>query len=136
HEVAILSIAFSFWPTQIGSISQWELDKKLSKENFTDVGIALGIATLLEKDLLIAREVIEESPDGDSYNSRHYQITPRGIAWMRDHKDHVVIKRDPRRPQATVAAWDDDIPCSRANLTAHLRRHRFAARLNCSVRRH
>jgi len=110
HEVTILSLAFAFWPTQIGSIGHWDMEKKLAKENFTDVGIALGIATLLEKDFLISRELLEDTQDGERYPVRHYQITPRGIAWMKDHKDLLVIKREPRRVQAASAPWDDDIP--------------------------
>jgi hypothetical protein len=110
HEVAILSLAFAFWPTQVGSIGQWELERKLAKDNYTEVGIALGIATLIEKKMLLSRELREESPEGDIYTTRHYQITPVGIAWLKEHKDLLIIKKDPRRASQTTGFSDDEIP--------------------------
>lgn len=47
YEVAILSTAFAFSPTPGGTISHWDLEKKLNKDRYTDVGIALGLSTLL-----------------------------------------------------------------------------------------
>jgi hypothetical protein len=107
HEVAILSIALAFWPTQVGSVSHWELERKLTREGYTDVGIALGISSLLERGLVVHREVHEESHDGDTYVAKHYQITPDGIAWLKGHKDLLTI----RTTSAPAHAFDDaDIP--------------------------
>jgi len=111
HEVAILSLTFAYWPTQVGSISQWELNRRLTQQGYTETGIALGIATLNEKKFLISREVTEEDSSGETYPSRHYQITPAGITWMKEHKDLLTIKKDDTPRRARAAPWeDDDIP--------------------------
>lgn len=79
YDVAILSTAFAFWPTSVGSISHWELEKKLKRDRYTEVGIALGIANLLDRNFLVERQLSEESSNGEYYNVKHYQITPEGI---------------------------------------------------------
>ena len=92
YDVAILTTAFAFWPTPTGSASHWELEKKLKRDRYTEVGIALGIANLLERKFLLEREVTEWDSVGEAYSTKHYQITPEGIAWLRSHKELLTIQ--------------------------------------------
>ncbi|MBH1527715.1 hypothetical protein I5T99_01450 [Stenotrophomonas maltophilia] len=118
NEIAVLSLAFAFWPTEIGSISHWDLDRKLSSAGLTEVGIALGVATLTEKNFLISRSLVEEDSNGQTYPVKHYQITPEGIQWMKLHKDLLVTRKEPVRPIPRKESMhpnnnfieDDDIP--------------------------
>ncbi len=107
QDVAILSLAFAFWPTPVGSISQWDIEKKLKRERFTEVGMALGIANLLDRGFIVEREVREGDPFGETYPAKHFQITPEGIAWLRSHKEVLTIQI-PLPP--AVAFSDDEIP--------------------------
>lgn len=108
YDVAILSTAFAFWPTSIGSISHWELEKKLKRDRYTEVGIALGIANLIDRSFLVERQVSEESSSGDYYDVKHYQITPEGIGWLRSHKELLTVKTD--SPKTAFEDMDDEIP--------------------------
>jgi hypothetical protein len=108
YDVAILSTAFAFWPTSIGSISHWELEKKLKRDRYTEVGIALGIANLLERKFLVERQLPEENFNGDSYDVKHYQITPEGIDWLRSHKELLIVKTEPIK--TTLDEMDDNVP--------------------------
>ncbi|MBR7778932.1 hypothetical protein [Undibacterium rugosum] len=107
YDVAILSTAFAFWPTSAGSISYWELEKKLKRDHFTELGIALGIANLLDRSFLVERQLLEESINGDYY-VKHYQITPDGIAWLRSHKELLTVKTE--EPKVGTKELDDEIP--------------------------
>lgn len=110
YEVAILSTAFAFWPTSVGSISHWELEKKLKTEQYTELGMALGIANLLDRGYLLERVVTEEG-SGDSYDVKHHQVTPDGIAWLQSHKELLTVRIPPRKPAKTgFEDMDDDIP--------------------------
>lgn len=104
YDVAILSTAFAFWPTSVGGISHWELEKKLKRDRFTEVGIALGIANLLDRSFLVERQLTEESINGD-YDVKHYQITPEGIGWLRSHKELLTVKTE--APKTGVEDIDD-----------------------------
>lgn len=107
YEVAILATAFTFWPTQIGSISHWELEKKLKAEKYTDVALALGLVNLLSKGYLLERLVTEEHNNYDSYESKHYQVTPEGIVWIQSHKNLLSIKSIPAN---SAFDFEEDIP--------------------------
>lgn len=108
YEVAILATAFAFWPTPTGSISHWELENKLKAEKYTDVALALGLVNLLGKGYILGRIVMEEHQNYETYESKHYQITPDGIAWIQSHKHLLNIKTLP-----VISTFDfdtDDIP--------------------------
>src|SRR6185312_7784909 len=92
QDVAILSTVFAFWPTQVGSISQWELERSLKRARYTGVGIALGIANLLDRRFIVERVVTEEDSNGDTYTAKHFQITPEGIAWIQAHKELLEVR--------------------------------------------
>jgi hypothetical protein len=108
NEVAILSTAFAFWPTPGGTISHWDLEKKLKKDRYTDVGIALGISTLLDRNYILERTISEEDTFGNEYTTKHYQITPEGIGWMRQHKDVLTIQIPAPKKQSSSDSFDDD----------------------------
>lgn len=111
YDVAILSTAFAFWPTPVGSISHWELEKKLKRERYTEVGIALGIANLIERNYLLERLVSEEDHGGEIYTVKHFQITPEGIAWIKRNKNLLTVQSPPPVPVKTgFEDMDDDIP--------------------------
>ncbi|HJW03919.1 MAG TPA: hypothetical protein VJ548_11590 [Azospira sp.] len=109
YDVAILTTTFAFWPTPAGSISHWDLEKKLKRDRYTEVGIALGIANLLEREFLLEREVTEWDSGGESYSAKHYQITPEGIAWLRSHKELLTIQSPPNE-KSTFSDFEEDIP--------------------------
>lgn len=109
YEVAILATAFAFWPTPTGSISHWDLDKKLKAEKYTDVGLALGLVNLLGKGYLLERIVMEEDQNYGSYESKHYQVTPDGIAWIQSHQQLLNIKTEITKSKSKFD-FDEDIP--------------------------
>jgi hypothetical protein len=108
YDVAILSTAFAFWPTLVGSISHRELESKLKRDQYTDVGIALGIANLLERSFLLERVLSEESSFGEVYDAKHYQITPEGIEWLRSHNELLTVKTE--RSKVSTSDLDDEFP--------------------------
>jgi len=109
YEVAILSTAFVFWPSADGSASHWELEKKLARLGYTDVGLALGIATLIERRLLVARIVTEQDDFGNSSVVKHYQVTPEGVEWIKSHKNLLEVRTKPKNRGAEIAAKFDDL---------------------------
>jgi hypothetical protein len=114
YEVAILALAFSFWPTPVGSVSHWEVEKRLRSNSFSEVAVALGVSGLLRREYILERTVVEEDSHYESMDVKHYQITPSGISWIESHKSllELRIAPPPRRPpfQAIKKSDDDDIP--------------------------
>lgn len=113
YEVSILASAFSFWPSQVGSISHWELEQKMRTTGYNDVALALGISGLLRRTYLLERIVMEEDNQYNSTDVKHYQITPQGISWLESHKELLELKITKTNPKTIAAQWDnmnDDIP--------------------------
>lgn len=122
YEVSILATAFAAWPTPVGSISHWDLEKKLQKEGFTDVGLALGISKLIGRSYLLERIVMEEDSHYGSVEVKHYQISPEGIKWIEMHSELLTLEvekvKSPYRTASPKPApaktgfddMDDDIP--------------------------
>ena len=110
YEVAILATAFAFWPTSIGSISHWDLEKKLKTEKYTEVGLALGLVNLLERGYLLERHVMEEDSNYGSFEAKHYQVTPQGITWIQSHKQLLTIKSTAIKSATNFDDFEDDIP--------------------------
>ena len=113
YEVAVLTASFAFWPTPIGSISHWELEKKLEGEKFNEVALALGIAGLVRRGFVVER-VVEEGEGFNTYDAKHYQVTPDGIRWIESHKGILTLTApEPKRkrpPSTGFDDMDDDIP--------------------------
>lgn len=107
YDVAILSTAFAFWPTSVGSISHWELEQKMKRGLYTEVEIALGIFNLLEKEFLVERQVTGEDSYGEVYLEKHYQITPEGIEWLRSHKELLSVRTAPTKASSPEVEQDD-----------------------------
>lgn len=110
YEIAILATTFAFWPTPTGSISHWELEKKLKSEKYTEVGLALGIVNLLARDYIVERNVTEEDINYGSHEIKHYQVTPKGIAWVQSHKQLFSLKIGTDKKAITFDDLGDDIP--------------------------
>ena len=110
YEVAILATAFAFWPTPTGSISHWELEKKLKAEKYTEVGLALGVVNLLGRGYILERLVTEEDLNYGSYETKHYQVTPEGIAWVQSHKQLLTLKTETVKLAPSFDELSDDIP--------------------------
>ena len=113
YEVSILTTAFAFWPTPVGSISHWDLEQKLRAESYTDVALALGISGLVRRGFILERIVEEEAQYGTS-EVKHYQVTPQGIQWIESHRNLLVLKveRSLKTKSATPSFedMDDEIP--------------------------
>jgi hypothetical protein len=110
YEFAILAIAFAFWPTPVGSISHWELEKKMKSERYTEVGLALGIVNLIAKKLILERVSMEDSEFG-IYEEKHYQVTPTGVDWIRSHKELLTVRAPSEKKTLNFAdAEDDELP--------------------------
>lgn len=113
YEVTVLTAAFAFWPTPIGSISHWELEKKLKGEGFNEVALALGVSGLFRREFILER-VVEEADGFESHEVKHYQITPQGIRWIESHRDILTLTApEPKRVRASSKGFedmDDDIP--------------------------
>lgn len=110
YDVAILATAFAFWPTPTGSISHWELEKKLKAEKYTEVGLALGIVNLLERRYIVERLVTEDDQNYGSIDIKHYQITPDGISWIQSHKQLLTLKTTASKSSPSFEDIDDTIP--------------------------
>lgn len=115
YEVAVLTLTFSFWPTPVGSVSHWEVEKKLKAAGFTDIAMALGVSGLLRRQYVIERIVSEEDSHYGSLDVKHYQITPKGIAWVESHRSLLELRLPPPVPRRRIQLKtekepDDDIP--------------------------
>ena len=114
YEVSVLTLAFAFWPTPVGSISHWDLEQKLKAECFNDVALALGITGLMRRGLILER-IVEESSGFDTQDVKHYQVTPEGINWVEGHRDILTLtaqksKRLGVQPVSRFADMDDEVP--------------------------
>ena len=98
YEIAILSTAFSFWPSNIGGVSSWDMETKISKEGFEKVAFALGVTSLISKGLLEEKLVLNQ----DDYEVKHYFVTKGGIQWLQNNKNLLEVKKESK--------FDDDIP--------------------------
>lgn len=98
YETAILSTAFSFWPSNIGGVSSWELERKISQEGFEKVAFALGVTSLISRGLLEEKLVLNQ----DDYEEKYYYVTKGGIEWLQSNKNLFEVKKE--------SAFDDDIP--------------------------
>lgn len=114
YEVSILATAFAAWPTPAGSISHWDLEKKLRSEGYTDVGLALGVSKLIGRNYIVERLLMEEDSHYGSLETKYYQITPDGINWIEGHAELLTLEIEkPRRPSSVLASLedlDDNIP--------------------------
>ncbi len=115
YEVAVLTLALSFWPTPVGSVSHWELEKRMRASSFTEVALALGVAGLLRRNFVVERTVEEHDQDYGSTEVKHYQITPEGIEWVESHRSMLELKTpEPQFRRRSSASpkkgLDDDIP--------------------------
>jgi hypothetical protein len=110
YDVAILATAFAFWPTPTGSISHWELEKKLKAEKYTEVGLALGIVNLLGRGYIVEKLVTEDDQNYGSIDIKHYQITPDGISWIQSHKQLLTLKTTASKSSPSFEDMDDTIP--------------------------
>ena len=109
YEVAILSTAFAFWPTPIGSISHWDLEQKMRTIGYNNIALALGINGLLRRHFLLERVVTEEAGYEGPIEVKHYQISPNGINWIESHKDLLELTMPESKPNQP-RIFEDDIP--------------------------
>ena len=98
YEVAILTLAFSFWPTPVGSVGHWEVEKRLRASSFSELAVALGISGLLRRNYVVQR-IVEEESNYDSHEVKHYQITPQGIEWVESHRSLLELRMPPPAPR-------------------------------------
>lgn len=103
YEIAILSLAFAFWPTTTSSISHWQLENKLKEMEYTDVALALGVSGLIERDFLAGKLLIDTEFNHEEYKA--YSVTNSGIKWLQENKDILEVKKN-----NSTNGLDDDIP--------------------------
>jgi len=92
YEVAVLSSAFSFWPTVEGGISHWRLEQNLKSMEFTEVALALGVSGLIERGLLTEKILIDHEYQNEEYKA--YFVTKLGIQWLQNNKEALVVKEE------------------------------------------
>jgi len=104
YEIAVLSSAFSFWPTIEGGISHWQLEQNLKDMSFTEIALALGVSGLVEKGLLVEKLLI-----GHDYNNEEYKayfVTNIGIQWLQENREALAV----RNPKKNKDPFSDDTP--------------------------
>lgn len=104
YEVAVLSLAFAFWPTTTGSISHWQLGQKLKEMQFTEVALALGVSGLIERGYLTEKLLIDTEFNNEEYKA--YSVTNSGIHWLQENKKLLEVKT----PEKARGDFDDNIP--------------------------
>ena len=104
YEVFILSTLLALWPADTRGTSHWELKNALKGTPHNETALALGIGTLIKKELIEQR--IEWPGSDDEFFA--YRITPTGIIWLDERKDQLVLKQNV--PGEGVPFVDDDIP--------------------------
>jgi hypothetical protein len=104
YEVAVLYLAFAFWPTTSGSISHWQLEQKLKEMKFTEIALALGVSGLVERGFLSEKLLIDAEYNNEEYKA--YSVTNSGIQWLQENKNLLEVKE----PQQGGSSFDDDIP--------------------------
>lgn len=102
YEVAVLSLAFAFWPTTSSSISHWKLDQKLKEMGFTEVALALGVSGLIERGYLNEKLLVDTEAYNEEYKA--YFVTNSGIQWLQENKSLLTVKEQKK------GDFDDDIP--------------------------
>ncbi|THK40733.1 hypothetical protein E8Q33_11765 [Methylophaga sp. SB9B] len=104
YEVAILSLAFAFWPTTSGSIGHWQLEQKLKEMNFTEIALALGVSGLVEKGYLNEKLLIDTDYNNEEYKA--YSVTNAAIKWLQENKNLLEVKKQ----VISDDYYDKDIP--------------------------
>ncbi|WP_323813165.1 hypothetical protein [Cellvibrio sp. NN19] len=111
YEVAILSSAFTFWPTTDGGIPHWRLEQNLKEMEFTEIALALGVTGLVERGLLTQKLLIDHSYNNEEY--KVYLVTNSGIQWMQQNKQNLIVRQTKAATEPTnikKGSFDDDIP--------------------------
>jgi len=114
YEVAVLSAAFSFWPTTDGGISHWKLEQNLKELQFSEIALALGVSGLMERGYLTEKLLIDSSYNNEEYKC--YFVTNDGIKWLQANKSLLSVKQPKSKLKpAPVAAgkfddFDEDVP--------------------------
>jgi len=108
-EVAILTTIFSFSTNLLGGAQIWDLEKKMQEIGYVDVGLALGIVNLREKEFI--SESVEWIQDGgNSYETKVYRTENPGIQWIQANQDSLELTFSPVSATKVDTDFDDEIP--------------------------
>lgn len=108
HEISILASLLTFWSVAPNGSSKWEIERSLSKTNYSETQIAIGLTSLLAKGYI--EQDAEEDRDGSDFFV--YRITPNGIRWIHENENSIepLMKKPEAKKGNAVDFSDDDTP--------------------------
>jgi hypothetical protein len=86
-------------------VAAWSIRQDMERSGYTKIAVTLALTSLLRKDMVDSRRDIDQN--GNDYSL--YQPTARGLQWLIDNQDTLVLKRH-RIPAQTHDLTDEDIP--------------------------
>lgn len=100
--VAFVTIAENMDSPQIG-VPIYTIRQYMTNAGFTKIAITLALNSLLNKEFL------DVSEDSDFNNNTYvvYHVTDKGMKWLLDNEDKLVLKMDPKSIREEEINLDD-----------------------------
>ena len=106
HEFTALTILFEYQYESEAGLSAQMLQKDMGKAGFTKAAANLALSELLERDFIEQGEVVDR--DYGPYTV--FKLKRDGLAWLRQNKNQLVLKRAPAPPTLGGPITEEDIP--------------------------
>jgi hypothetical protein len=86
-------------------VGAWSIRQDMERSGYTRIAVTLALTSLLRKDMVDTRR--DSDQNGNDYSL--YHPTPRGLQWLMDNQDRLVLRRQ-RLPPAPDELSDEDVP--------------------------
>jgi hypothetical protein len=86
-------------------VSMWSIRQDMERSGYTRIAVTLALTALLRKDMVDTRRDTDQN--GEFYSL--YHTTERGLQWLIDNQDRLVLRRE-RPSEKEPVLRDDDVP--------------------------
>jgi predicted transcriptional regulator len=111
HEmVALVTIAENI-DSPSDRVGTYGIKEDMNRAGFTKIAVTLALASLLRKGM------IEDTMDSDVNGNEFflYNISSKGMEWLLQNQDKLVLKVQKSKAAQILEKIDDDIPFSKAD---------------------
>ncbi len=106
HEmVALVTIAENI-DSPSDRVGIYEIKEDMNRAGFTKIAVTLALASLLRKGM------IEDTMDSDMNGNEFflYNISSKGMEWLLQNQDELVLKVQKSKAAPVLEKIDDDVP--------------------------
>jgi len=103
--VALVTIAENI-DSPSDRVGAYEIKEDMNRAGFTKIAVTLALASLLRKGM------IEDTMDSDMNGNEFflYNISSKGMEWLLQNQDELVLKVQKSKAAQVLEKFDDDIP--------------------------